>query len=109
MRKLISGWVIALSLGAGMVMAAGQSGAKEEAKKAGQAAKEAAKDAGDAAKHVGKATTKATKNGAKKVKRAITGKAGKAHATCVDGTRRTGKTKTAAAAKCAGHGGVARK
>lgn len=104
MRKMIVTCLIALSLGAGIDVAA-QSGAKEETKKAGEAAKEAGEDAGDAAKHAGKATAKATKTGAKKVKKAVTGDA---HATCVDGTRQAGTTEAAAAAGCSHHGGVAK-
>jgi len=72
MRKMIVTCLIALSLGAGIDVAA-QSGAKEETKKAGEAAKEAGEDTADAAKHAGKATAKATKTGAKKVKKAVTG------------------------------------
>lgn len=37
------------------------------------------------------------------MKKAVTGDA---HATCMDGTRQEGKTEEAAAAACAGHGGV---
>jgi hypothetical protein len=92
--------MVMLFAGAGV---AAQSGAKEETRKAGQAAKEAGKETGEAAKHVGKATAKASKNGAKKVKKAVTGEA---QATCVDGTVQLGDTETAAAAGCAGHGGV---
>ena len=101
MRILTVGCLM-LVLSAGTVAA--QSGAKEETKQAGEAAKEAGKKTGDAAKHAGKATTKATKKGAKAVKKTVTGDA---HATCVDGTRQAGKTEAAAAAACAGHGGVA--
>ena len=104
MRKMIVTCLIALSLGAGIDVAA-QSGAKEETKKAGEAAKEAGKDAADAAEHAGKATAKATKQGAKKAKKAVTGDA---HATCVDGTRQAGTTEAAAAAACSTHGGAAK-
>jgi len=98
-------WIpsVALMLSLGLAPVAGQSGAKEETKKAGEAAKEAGKDTADAAKHVGKATAKATKKGAKKVKKAVTGNA---HATCADGTRQEGSTEAAAAAACSTHGGV---
>ena len=104
MRKMIVTCLIALSLGAGIDVAA-QSGAKEETKKAGEAAKEAGKDVADAAEHAGKATAKASKKGAKKVKKAVTGDA---HATCVDGTRQAGTTEAAAASGCSTHGGVAK-
>jgi len=104
MRKMITTCLLALSLGAGIDVAA-QSGAKDETKKAGEAAKEAGKDAADAAKHAGKATEKAAKTGAKKAKKAVTGDA---HATCVDGSRQAGTTEAAAAAGCSTHGGVAR-
>jgi hypothetical protein len=93
-----------MSLGAGMDVAA-QSGAKDEAKKAGEATKEAGKDTADAAKHVAKATKKGAKKGARAVKKAVTGDA---HATCVDGTRQAGTTEEAAAAACSTHGGVAK-
>jgi len=105
MRKMMAGCLlILLSLGAGVDVAA-QSGAKDEAKKAGEAVKEAGKDTADAAKHAGKATKKGTEKGAKTVKKAVTGDA---HATCVDGTRQAGTTEDAAAAACSGHGGVAK-
>ena len=105
MRKMMAGCLLILmSLGAGMDVAA-QSGAKDEAKKAGEAAKEAGKDTADAAKHVGKATKKGAKKGARAVKKAVTGDA---HATCVDGTRQAGTTEAAAAAACSDHGGVAK-
>jgi hypothetical protein len=99
------GLIALLSMGS-YVGTAAQSGAKEETKKAGEAAKDAGKDAGDAAKHAGKATANATKKSAKTVKKAVTGKA---HATCTDGTKQSGKTEAAAAAACTGHGGVAKK
>jgi hypothetical protein len=105
MRKMMAGCLLILmSLGAGMDVAA-QSGAKDEAKKAGEATKEAGKDTADAAKHVAKATKKGAKKGARAVKKAVTGDA---HATCVDGTRQAGTTEEAAAAACSTHGGVAK-
>ncbi len=105
MRKMMAGCLLILmSLGAGMDVAA-QSGAKDEAKKAGEATKEAGKDTADAAKHVAKATKKGAKKGAKAVKKAVTDDA---HATCVDGTRQAGTTEAAAAAACSDHGGVAK-
>jgi hypothetical protein len=103
---MVAAAVIAMSLGAGVFAASPQSGAKDEAKKAGEATKEAGKDTGDAAKHAGKATVKATKKGASTVKKAVTGDA---HATCVDGTRQAGTTEAAAASGCSTHGGVAKK
>ena len=103
MKKVVAGCLmVMLCAGAGAGVAA-QSGAKEETKKAGRAAKEAGKVTGEAAKHVGKATAKATKKGAKAVKKAVTGDA---HATCADGSVQAGETEAAAAAGCAGHGGV---
>ena len=80
-----------------------QSTATQEAKKAGEKTKDAGEDIGSAAKHAAKATAKGTKKGAKKVKKAVTGDA---HATCMDDTRQAGTTEAAAAAACAGHGGV---
>ena len=101
MKRFIPSLVVVLALaGTG---AAAQSGTKDEAKKAGEATKEAGKEAGEAAKHAGKATAKATKKTAKTVKKAVTGPD---HATCVDGTVQAGETEAAAAAGCAGHGGV---
>src|SRR4051812_43066905 len=107
MKKMIGVCLVALSLGAGVErVAAQQTSATEETKKAGEAAKDAGKDSADAAKHAGKATAKATKKGAKTVKKAVTGDA---HATCVDGTVQAGKTEAAAAFGCKTHGGVAPK
>ena len=101
MKRLISSLAMVLALAGTSAMA--QSGAKDEAKKAGEATKEAAKATGDAAKHAGKATAKATKKGAKAVEKAVTGPD---HATCADGSVQAGETEAAAAAGCAGHGGV---
>jgi hypothetical protein len=109
MKKFMTAGLLVLSLGVGMErisMAAPQSTASDEAKKAGDATKEAGKDSADAAKHAGKATVKATEKGAKKAKKAVTGDA---HATCVDGTVQAGKTEEAAASGCKTHGGVAKK
>ena len=103
MRRLITGYLMVMLCAGAGAAAAGQSGAKDETKKAGHAAKEAGKDTADAAKHAGKATANATKKGAKAVKKAVTGDA---HATCVDGTVQAGETETAAAAACVEHGGV---
>ena len=105
MKHVIRGLVMVLALGFAGDHLGAQSGAKEEAKKAGEAAKEAGKETGDAAKHAGKATAKATTKGAKSVKKAVTGDA---HATCADGTRQAGATEEAAAQACSGHGGVAK-
>ena|SRR6476659_3473040 len=107
MKRFMAASLLACSLGMGLpVAAAQQSGAKDEAKKAGEATKEAGKDTGDAAKHAGKATEKGAKKGASATKKAVTGDA---HATCVDGSVQAGKTEAAAAAGCSNHGGVARK
>jgi hypothetical protein len=105
MRRLIAGCLILmLSVGVGAPAAAGaQMGA---VKKAGQAVKDTGKAAGEATKDVGKATVDTTKKGAKGAKKTMTGKA---HATCVDGTRQVGDTEAAAAAACAKHGGVAKR
>jgi hypothetical protein len=61
MRRFISALVIVGLCASGSAVFAQDSGAKEEAKKAGQATKEAGKDTADAAKHIGKATVKRTK------------------------------------------------
>jgi len=105
MRKLIAGCLILmLSGGVSAPAAAGpQLGA---VKKAGQAVKETGKAAGEATKDVGKATVDTSEKGAKAAKKSVTGKA---HATCVDGTRQTGDTEAAAAGACAKHGGVAKR
>jgi hypothetical protein len=101
MKRLISSLAVVLALAGTGAMA--QSGTKEEAKKAGEATKEAGKEAGEAAKHAGKATAKAAKKSTKAVKKAVTGPDS---ATCADGTVQSGETEAAAAAGCAGHGGV---
>jgi len=103
MKRLMSHLLIVLLMVGAGTGATAQSGAKDEAKKAGSAIKEAGKDTGDAAKHAGKATVKATKKGAKAVKKAVTGDS---HATCVDGTVHAGDTEAIAAAACAEHGGL---
>ena len=101
MRKMMAGCLLILmSLGAGMDVAA-QSGAKDEAKKAGEAAKEAGKDTADAAKHIGKATVKGTKKVGAAVKNTVAGDDVKA--TCNDGTSYTGRSREDA---CEKHGGV---
>jgi len=124
-RNLLTSTAIACAviLGAPALTFAQETGAKEDAKKAGQEAKEAGKEAGQAAKDAGKATAKGTKHVAKKTaqvtedaaKETATGtkKAAKktkdavtpdtTTAACNDGTIQHGKTKTTA---CANHGGV---
>ena len=107
MKNLIAGCMLALlAAGPTSVITASQSGAKEEAGKAGGAVKEAGKDTADAAKHAGKATAKGTKKAGNEVKKTVTGDA---HANCADGTRQAGETEAAAAAACTTHGVVAAK
>jgi hypothetical protein len=103
MKKVVAGCLMMMLCAGAGAGAATQSGAKDEAKKAGSAIKEAGKDTGEAAKHAGKATAKATRKTAKTVKKAVTGDA---HATCVDGTVQAAKTEEIAAAACAEHGGA---
>lgn len=103
MFRLMTALTLTLALGGVAGISAQSTTPKQEAKKAGEATKDAGKDIGKAAKHAGKATAKETKKGAHTVKKAVTGDA---HATCMDGTRQEGKTEEAAAAACAGHGGV---
>lgn len=124
-RNLLTSTAIACAvmLGTAGLTFAQESGAKEDAKKAGQEAKEAGKGAGQAAKDAGTATATGTKHVAKKTaqvtedaaKETATGtkKAAKSTkrkltpdtttAACHDGTIQQGKTKTTA---CANHGGV---
>src|ERR1044071_7118843 len=99
MRRFISALAIAmLCASGGAAFAQEQSGAKDEAKKAGEATKEAGKDTADAAKHVGKATVKGTKKAAKATKKAVQ------HTyACVDGTTDEATLKANA---CKDHGGV---
>ena len=100
MKQLIARSLI-LALCAGVAYpAAAQSGAKDEAKKAGEQTKEAGKDAGSAAKHAGKATTKATKKGVRGVKNAVTGDI---VAVCADGKEHSGDNPADA---CKDHGGT---
>ena len=97
MRRFISALAIAMLCASGSV-AYGQTGAKDEAKKAGEATKEAGKDTADAAKHAGKATVKGTKKAAKATKKAVQ------HTyACVDGTTDEATLKANA---CKDHGGV---
>jgi hypothetical protein len=98
-------------------------GAKDDAKRAGQETKDAGNDVGNAAKDAGKATAKGTKKVAKKTAQ-VTRDAANETATgtkraarkvrkkltpdtttsrCQDGTVHQGKTKTTA---CIAHGGV---
>jgi len=98
-RFIARACLVALCAGTAFPVAA-QSGAKDEAKKAGEATKDAGKAVGDAAEHAGKATAKATKKSAKSVKGAVTGEV---TVTCNDGKPHNGKTNTEA---CAEHGGV---
>jgi hypothetical protein len=98
MRRFISALAIATLCATSSVAFAQDSGAKTEAKKAGQATKEAGKDTADAAKHVGKATEKGTKKAARATKNAVQ----RTYA-CADGT--TDKA-TIRANACKEHGGV---
>ena len=102
MKRLIArGLIVALCAGtAAIPVAAQETGAKEDAKKAGEATKEAGKETGKAATNIGKATAKVTKKGAKSVKGAVTGEV---TVTCNDGKPHNGKTNAEA---CAEHGGV---
>ena len=100
MKRLIArSLILALCLGA-TYPAAAQTGAKDEAKKAGEQAKEAGKDAGSAAKHAGKATVKATKKTGRAVKNAVTADI---VAVCADGKEHSGNNPADA---CKDHGGL---
>lgn len=94
MSKIIAASVMALTLGAGAIGAAGQSGIADAAKKTGEVTKHAVT-------HTGKAVKKGVTN----TKTAVTGEA---RAKCVDGTRMEAKSQKAADAGCARHGGVAK-
>jgi len=98
MRRFFSALAIAALCATGSVAFAQDSGAKTEAKKAGQATKDAGKDTADAAKHAGKATVKGTKKAAKATKDAV-----QRTYTCVDGTTDEATLKANA---CKDHGGV---
>jgi hypothetical protein len=98
MSKLIAGCLM-LMLSAGVSGPAGAEAQMGAVKNAGKAVTETTQD-------VGKATVNTTEKGAKATKKTVTGKA---HATCVDGTRQAGDTEAAAAAACAKHGGVAKR
>jgi hypothetical protein len=106
MSKTIAASVIALTMGIGGLSAAGQLGGVVDATKhVGQATKEAAQTAGDTTKKAVSTTAKETKKATTATKNTVTGQA---HATCVDGTRHSGKTQKSANAACAKHGGVAK-
>jgi hypothetical protein len=94
MSRIIAASVMALTLGAGAIGAAAQSGVVDTAKKTGDVTKQAVTETG-----------KATKKSVTKTKNAVTGEA---RAKCVDGTRLHAKTQKAANAGCSRHGGVAR-
>jgi hypothetical protein len=98
MRRFISALAIATLCASGTAAFAGQTGAKEETKKAGEATKEAGKDTADAAKHVGKATVAGTKKAGRATKNAVQ----RTYA-CVDGTTDEATIKANA---CKDHGGV---
>jgi hypothetical protein len=100
MKSLIArGLIVALCAGTAFPAMA-QSGAKEEAKKAGEATKEAGKETAKAAKHAGKATAKAAKKTGRAVKNAVTGDI---VAICADGKEHSGNDPVDA---CKDHGGV---
>ena len=105
MRKLIVACLMAV-LSAGVSTSAVAGPQLGGLKKAGDAVKDTGQAAGEAAKDVGKATADVTKKGAKTAKKTVTGKA---HATCVDGTKQAGDTEAAARAACGKHGGVAKR
>jgi hypothetical protein len=100
MKRLIARSLMLVLCAGVACSAAAQTGAKDEAKKAGEQTKEAGKDAGSAAKHAGKATTKATKKTAKGVKNAVTGDI---VAVCNDGKEHSGDNPADA---CKDHGGT---
>ena len=100
MKQLIArGLIVALFTGMAFPAMA-QSGAKEEAKKAGEATKEAGREVGKAGKAAGKATAKTAKKGARAVKNAVTADI---VAICADGKEHSGNDPVDA---CKDHGGV---
>lgn len=100
MKRLIArSLVVALCAGTAFPAMA-QTGAKDDAKKAGEATKEAGKEVGKAGKHAGKATAKTAKKGARAVKNAVTGDI---VAICADGKEHSGNDPADA---CKDHGGV---
>lgn len=101
MRRFISALAITTLCLSGAAFAQ-ETGAKDEAKKAGEATKDAGKSTVDAAKHIGKATGKATVKGTKKATHA-TKDAVQRTWTCVDGTTDEATLKANA---CKTHGGV---
>jgi len=100
MKRLIARSLMLVLCAGAAYPAAAQTGAKEEAKKAGEQTKEAGKDAGSAAKHAGKATAKATKKTGKAVKNVVTGDI---TALCNDGKEHSGDNPADA---CKDHGGT---
>jgi hypothetical protein len=99
MSKIIAASVIALTMGFGGLSAAGQLGGVVDA------TKDAAKATTNTTKKVVGTAGKETQKAATTTKNAVTGKA---HSTCVDGTRHTAKNQKTADAACAKHGGVAK-
>ena len=100
MKHLIARGLIVVLFAGMSFPAMAQSGAKEEAKKAGEATKEAGKETGKAAKHVGKATAKTAKKTGRAVKNAVTADI---VAVCADGKEHSGDSPADA---CKDHGGV---
>src|SRR3954470_20494258 len=98
MRRFISALAIGTICASGSAPFAGQTGAKDETKKAGESTKDAGKDTADAAKHIGKATAKGTKKAANATKNKVQ----RTYA-CVDGTTDEATLKANA---CKDHGGV---
>jgi len=98
MHRFISAFVMAAFVASGSAALAQDSGAKEEAKKAGSATKEAGKNTASAAKHIGKATVKGTKKVASATKDKVLDTY-----ICVDGTTDDAALKANA---CKDHGGV---
>src|SRR5215216_6885119 len=102
MRRFISALAIATLCASGSAAFGQDTGAKDEAKKAGEATKDAGKSTADAAKHIGKATGKATVKGTKKAAGATKGAVQRTW-TCADGTIDEATLKANA---CKDHGGV---
>ena len=100
MKRLIARSLMVVLCAGVVYPAAAQTGAKDDAKKAGEQTKEAGKDAGSAAKHAGKATAKATKKGVRGVKNAVTADI---VAVCADGKEHSGNNPADA---CKDHGGT---
>src|SRR5215213_9928155 len=102
MRQFMCALAVATLCASGQTAFARQTGAKDEAKKAGEATKDAGKSTADAAKHIGKATGKATVKGTKKAAGATKGAVQRTFV-CVDGTTDEATLKANA---CKDHGGV---